>query len=89
VGAGKGNGEGKGRGSYKQPGTRVDRSRTTRKGGIPSKRDSGTGRVHQAKGELSRGFVEGFVPCALIYCQPCIYRAIVCMLANKRIVFRL
>ncbi len=27
-----------------------------------SKRDWGTGRVHQAKGELSRGFVEGFVP---------------------------
>ncbi len=35
-----------------------------------SKRDSGTGRVHQAKGDcqevLTRGFIEGFVPCALI-----------------------
>jgi hypothetical protein len=38
-GAGKENGEGRGRkrSVYKQPGTRVDRGRTTRKGGIPSK----------------------------------------------------
>jgi hypothetical protein len=30
-------GKGEGRSVYKQPGTRVDRGRTTRKGGIPSK----------------------------------------------------
>jgi hypothetical protein len=42
----------------------------TKEGFQVSKRDSGTGRVHQAKGDyqrgLSGGFVEGFVPCALI-----------------------
>ncbi len=59
-----------------------------------SKGDSGTGEGSPGKGrnyqgELSRGFVKGFVPCALIYCQSCIYRAIVCMSDNKRIVFRL
>ncbi len=39
LGVGKGNGEGMGRvrSVYKQPGTRVDKDRTTQKGGIPSK----------------------------------------------------
>jgi hypothetical protein len=50
-----------------------------------SKRDSGTEEGSPGKGRI----IKGFVPCALIYCQPCIYRAIVCMLANKRILFRL
>jgi hypothetical protein len=92
-GAGREIGEGKGRGE-------VSLQATWDQSGQGShhmqRRDSklvrGTrkqGRVRQAKGELSRGFVKGFVPCALIYCQPCIYRAIVCMLANKGIVFRL
>ncbi len=34
---GREKGKGRGRSVYKQPGTRVDRGRTTRKGGIPSK----------------------------------------------------
>jgi hypothetical protein len=50
-----------------------------------SKRDSGTGEGSSGKG----GIIKGLVSCALIYCQPCIYCAIVCMSANKRIVFRL
>ncbi len=57
----------------------------TKEGFQVSKRDSGTGRVRQAKGELSRGIIKGFVPCALIYCQPCIYRAIVCIWLIKEL----
>jgi hypothetical protein len=67
---------GKERGSwrsvYKQPGTRVDRDRTTRKGGIPSKLEGlgNRGGILQAKGEITKGdrqgVIKGFVPCALI-----------------------
>jgi hypothetical protein len=60
---------------YKQPGTRVDRDRTTRKEGFQvSKRYSGTGEgFFRQRGKLpkvsSRGYqrvIKGFVPCALI-----------------------
>jgi hypothetical protein len=65
------NGEGKGRGRsvYKQPGTRVDRDRTTHKGGIPSERDLGTREGHQAKGKLTRGIIKGTHQgvCAMCY----------------------
>jgi hypothetical protein len=54
-----------------------------------SKRDSRIGEGSSGKGGIIKGVVKGFVPYALIYCQPCIYRALVCMSANKRIVFRL
>jgi hypothetical protein len=61
----------------------------TKEGFQVSKRDLGTGRVCQATGELpkeiSGGFVKGFVPCALIHCQSCIYRAIVCMWLIKEL----
>ncbi len=53
-----------------------------------SRRDSGTGEGSSGKGGIIKGIVKGIVSCALIYCQPCIYHAIVCMSANKRIVFR-
>jgi hypothetical protein len=72
-GAGNGNGEGKGRGGQFTSNLGPEWTRVaphTKEGFQVSKRDSGAGRVHQAKGDyqggLSMGFVEGFVPCALI-----------------------
>jgi hypothetical protein len=78
VGGGKrewrGKGE-RGRSVYKQPGTRVDRDRITRKEAFQvSKRDSGTGEgFFRQRGRLPRGLsrgyqrvIKGFVPCALI-----------------------
>ncbi len=57
-----------------------------------NERDLGTGEGSPgkgARGELSRGLVKGFVPCAL-NCQSCIYISCYCVyVANKRIVFRL
>ncbi len=54
---GSGEGMGKGRPVYEQPGTRVDEDRTTRKGGIPSKRDLGERGISKGnwQGELTRG----------------------------------
>jgi hypothetical protein len=89
-------GRGRGRSVYKQPGTRVDRDRTTHKGGIPSsERDLGTKGGLPGKGKInkgnyiSRGLVKGFVPCALIL-STCIYISCYCVyVAEKIIVFRL
>jgi hypothetical protein len=56
---------------YKQPGTRVDRDRTTRKGGIQvSKRDYGTGEGSSGRRGIIKGVHQGvikrIVPCALV-----------------------
>ncbi len=55
-----------------------------------SKRDSGDrgGFARQRgnyQGELSGGFVKGFVPCALMYCQSCLNHATVCMWLIKEL----
>jgi hypothetical protein len=57
---------GRGRSVYKQPGTRVDKDHTTRKGGILSKRDSGTRGVIKGshQGVAIKGSYQGVVPCA-------------------------
>jgi hypothetical protein len=98
-GAGKENGEGRGRGRsvYKQPGTRVDRDRTTHKGGIPSKQEGfgNRGGIFQAEGDyqggLSRGYQGDCAMCLQYNVNLVHIVLIVCMSchANKRIVFRL
>jgi hypothetical protein len=84
LGAGKWNGEGMGRGRsvYKQPGTRVDEDRTTRKEGFQiSKRDSGT------KGAI-KGVTKGLCHVlSVVNLYICIMLCVI--VANKRIVFRL
>jgi hypothetical protein len=83
-GAGWGNGEGMGGGGrsvYKQPGTRLDKDRTTQKGGIPSKWE-GLGNKGSIKGSIKgviKGTRQGVVPCALVLstCTYCMYRTIV------------
>jgi hypothetical protein len=60
-----------GRSVYKQPGTRVDKGRTKRKGGIPSmyeglgNRGGFSGRRGIIKG-IHQWVIKGIVPCALI-----------------------
>ncbi len=84
---------GGGRSVYKQPGTKVDRDRTTRKGGIPSKRDLGTGEGFSGQrgnhqGDC-QGVIKGIVPCALNNVNP-VHIVLLCVCrANKRIVSRL
>jgi hypothetical protein len=51
-------GMGRGRSVYKQPGTRVDKDRTTQKGGIPSKGLGNKG-GSPAKGEINKGSYQG------------------------------
>jgi hypothetical protein len=79
---------GGGKGSvYKQPGTRVDRDRTTRKRGIPStvsKRDSGTGEGSSGRRGIIKGVIKGLLKelchvLSYIVKPVYVYRAIVCM----------
>jgi hypothetical protein len=80
---------GRGRSVYKQPGTRVDKDRTTQKEGFQvSKRDPGTRGVIKGsyQRELSRGCAISLHNIVNLY----IYISCYCVnVANKRIVFRL
>jgi sulfite reductase alpha subunit-like flavoprotein len=91
---------GRGRSVYKQPGTRVDKDRTTQKGGIQvSERDPGTRGVIKGsikgshQGESSRGVSRGVIKGLrhmLNNVNLYIYTSCYCVnVANKRIVFRL
>ncbi len=83
---------GGGRSVYKQPGTRVDRGRTTRKGGIPSKYEGLGNRegILQAEwdyqGDRQGDYQGDCAMCSNI--MSTLYILCVCR-ANKRIVFRL
>jgi hypothetical protein len=83
---------GRGRSVYKQPGTRVDKDRTTQKEGFQvSKRDPGTRGVIKGsyQGELSEGVIKGLRH-KLNIVNLYIYISCYCVnVANKRTVFRL
>jgi hypothetical protein len=79
---------------YKQPGTRVDRGRTTRKEGFQvSKRNSGTGEGSSGGRGIIKGIHRGLsrgLCHVLSYNVNPVYIVLLCVCrAKKRIVFRL